>query len=329
MIMKNSTSIIVLLAILLASLASRADNYYRELTLTGYWKFKLGDNVTWASMNFNDSQWSKIYVPARWEEEGYQGYDGYAWYRKTVEIPSSFNNRNLTLELGCIDDVDEVFFNGQKIGQSGSFPPYFSTAYNAYRKYNIPLNLVRFDNPKVISVRVYDTQLEGGIVSGDVRIGASDITIIPEIDLTGTWSFNLGKEIYDSKSEDIIVPGKWENQGYFNYDGYGVYSKKFTLPAGYSNKQMVFLAGRIDDNDQLYINGKLVGETGDYNGRTTSDKCNVFRNYIIPIGILKTGENSAVIKVYDAGGEGGILEGTVGLITQENFIKYWKMKRKR
>jgi len=327
--MKNRVSILVLLAILLASLTLKANDYYRELTLTGNWKFKLGDNQNWSAANFDDTQWGKIFVPARWEEEGYQGYDGFAWYRKTIEIPASFVNRNLTLELGCIDDCDEVFFNGQKIGQSGAFPPYYTTAYNAYRKYDIPLNLVKYDKPNCIAVRVYDSQLEGGIVSGDVRIGASDIAMIPDINLNGTWGFSVSKDYYESTIKEIIVPGKWENQGFYNYDGYAVYSKKFTLPSGYSSKRMIFLAGRIDDNDQVYINGKLVGQTGDYEGRTKSDKYREFRNYTIPDGVLKVGENSVIIKVYDGGGEGGIVEGTVGLITQENFIKYWRMKRGR
>jgi sialate O-acetylesterase len=325
----SSISIFILLTFILISQTAVANDYYKELPLKGYWKFKLGDNASWSNATFDDTEWKKIFVPARWEEEGYQGYDGYAWYRKSVEIPALFNNRTLVLELGCIDDVDEVFFNGTKIGQSGSFPPYYSTAYNAYRKYEIPLNLVKFDKPNIIAVRVYDSQLEGGIVRDEVRIGASDIAIIPEINLGGTWSFNIGTEVKESKSENIIVPGQWENQGFYNYDGYAVYFRKFTLPTAYANKSMVFLAGRIDDNDRLYINGKFIGETGDFKGGTRSDKHTQFRNYFIPDGILKTGENSVVIKVFDAGGEGGILEGAVGLITQENFVKHWRMKRKK
>jgi len=323
--------IIFLIAILVATLLShtvKANDYYRELDLAGNWKFKIGDDPNWATANFDDSQWGKIYVPARWEDEGYQGYDGYAWYRKTVEIPSSLTNRNLTLELGCIDDVDEVFFNGQKVGQSGSFPPYYSTAYNAYRKYELPLNLIKYDKPNTISVRVYDAQLEGGIVRGEVRIGASDIAIMPEINMNGTWSFNIGRNVDISKQRNIIVPGQWENQGFYNYDGYAVYTRKFTLPAEYLTKRMIFLAGRIDDNDRVYINDKFIGETGDYLGGTMSDKCNQFRNYTIPNGVLKAGDNTVVIKVYDGQGEGGILEGSVGLITQDSFIKYWRMKRK-
>jgi sialate O-acetylesterase len=314
---------------LLISRTVYANNYHSELNLTGYWKFKLGDNASWAATGFDDSQWGKMYVPALWEEEGFSGYDGFAWYRKRVEIPATYLNRTLILELGFIDDVDEVFFNGTKIGQSGSFPPYFSTAYNAFRIYEIPLNLVKYDKPNIIAIRVYDAQLGGGIVRGDVKIGASDIAIIPDVNLNGTWNFNTGIEVNESRAREVIVPGQWENQGFYNYDGYAVYTKSFNLPAGYSGKKMVFLSGRIDDYDQLYINGKFVGQTGDFTGRTSDEKHRQFRNYFIPDGVLKTGENRIVIKIFDKGGEGGILEGPVGLITLDDFIKYWRMKRKR
>jgi sialate O-acetylesterase len=307
--------------------AADADNYHRELPLMGPWKFKLGDNALWAASAFDDSGWSTINAPDGWEKQGYQGYDGFAWYRKTVEIPSSFLNRTLILELGCIDDVDEVFFNGIKIGQSGSFPPNYTSAYNAFRKYEVPLNVVKYDKPNIVSIRVYDAQLEGGIVRGKVFIGVSDIALIPEINLNGAWNFNTGKERNELRLREIIVPGQWENQGFFNYDGYAVYSRTFILPAGFSGKRMVFLAGRIDDYDQLFINGKMMGETGDFSARTSPEKSTLFRHYFIPEGVLKTGENKVMIKVYDRGGEGGILEGPVGLITQESFIKYWRMKR--
>jgi hypothetical protein len=327
--MKHSKFILAVVFLTILSINAGATEFYKEFSLQGNWNFKIGDNPEWSKVNFDDSNWKKIYVPSPWEEEGYQGYDGYAWYRRTVVIPSSYVNRNLILELGYIDDVDEVFFNGVKIGQAGSFPPYYSTAYNAQRLYEIPLNVVNYEKSNTIAVRVYDSQLEGGIVRGNVRIGASDIAIVPDINLNGTWNFNTGMNVNESKIQNIIVPGRWENQGFYDYDGYAVYSRTFDMPSNKSNTRMVFLAGRIDDYDQLYINGKFVGQTGDYESKENSDKSNEFRNYFIPDGVLKPGENKVEIKVYDRGGEGGILEGTIGLISQENFIKYWRMKRIR
>ncbi|HKJ43523.1 MAG TPA: beta galactosidase jelly roll domain-containing protein, partial [Sunxiuqinia sp.] len=134
--------------------------------LRGLWKFRIGDHLEWASPQYDDSDWGDIRVPARWENEGFRGYDGFAWYRTSIVLPASMEQKSIVLELGYIDDADEVYFNGVKIGQTGSFPPNFSTAYTALRKYQVPNDLVHYGQKNLISVRVYDAMLDGGIVSG-------------------------------------------------------------------------------------------------------------------------------------------------------------------
>lgn len=325
----NKYSLIILLALLLTVVAindAKADSF-TEIGLKGAWRFSIGDNMDWASLKYDDSNWDEVFVPARWEEQGFRGYDGFAWYRKSVNISSTLNNRELFLELGYIDDVDEVFFNGKKIGQTGVFPPNYTTAYNANRRYRVPASVVNYGGENVIAVRVYDAQLEGGIVRGDIKLAFGEIAVVPDIDLSGYWNFNIGKEPV-ANSSPIVVPGAWENQGFNNYDGYAVYSRVVDVPAKLANQKLIMLAGRIDDDDRLYINGVFIAETGDYYANSNTDMHREFRNYFIPDGTIKPGKNLIVIKVVDRGGEGGILEGNVGLITQENFIHYWKMKRK-
>jgi sialate O-acetylesterase len=95
-----------------------------------------------------------------------------------------------------------------------------------------------------------------------------------------------------------------------------------------ANKKLIFMAGRIDDDDRFYINGELIAQTGNYEGGANTEMYTEFRNYFIPENVIKPGENTVTIKVYDRMGEGGILEGNVGFITQEKFIEYWNMKKK-
>ena len=315
-----------LLFVLLSSGLGLLANGTYEIGLKGYWLFSIGDDVDRALVNYNDANWEKVYVPARWEDQGYRGYDGFAWYRTKVGIPDKLQNREVFLELGYIDDVDEVYFNGVKIGQTGSFPPSFSTAYNAKRRYQVPAALINYNNDNLIAVRVYDSQLEGGIVRGDIKLTFGDVAITPDIDMSGIWHFNTGKEPIAGEQK-IIVPGAWENQGYNAYDGYAVYSRVVEVPVKLANQKLILIAGRIDDDDQLYINGQFIGETGNYHGANNTDMYREFRNYFIPDGIIKPGKNLIVIKVVDRGGEGGIIEGNVGLITQENFIRYWRLRR--
>ncbi len=321
-------TIAIFIAFLLISAVTKANDIENEISLKGRWSFKIGDNMSWALQQFNDSDWDKIYAPSDWEKEGYQNYDGFAWYRKKISIPESYKEQRIILELGYIDDVDEVFFNGQKIGQTGSFPPNYSSAYNSFRKYEVPNDLIRTDAQNTIAVRVYDSQIAGGIVDGNIRLFTKGMAITPEINLAGKWAFNKGRGFKSSEAKTIVVPGQWENQGYYNYDGWATYSRKFELPKHLAGEKLILLAGRIDDGDELFINGKLIASTGISKNGISGSTYSQFRNYTIPEGVMKPGDNLIEIRVIDNGGEGGILEGPVGLLTQSKFIKYWKAKRK-
>ena len=100
------------------------------INLNGSWKFNIGDKSSWAAANFDDSGWELIHAPSPWEEEGFNGYDGFAWYRKKFDGRKLEKEGSYYLGLGYIDDSDVVYLNGQLIGFSGSMPPKFKTAYN-------------------------------------------------------------------------------------------------------------------------------------------------------------------------------------------------------
>ncbi|MGD9929730.1 MAG: glycoside hydrolase [Mangrovibacterium sp.] len=320
--------LIVLLTSLMMSAMPAHAFIPAEINLKGYWKFRIGDRSEWSSPTYNDSDWDDIRVPARWEDEGFQGYDGFAWYRNPVVIPESMKGQALILQLGYIDDVDEVYLNGKKIGQSGSFPPHSVTAYNALRKYQIPGDLINFGKENLIAVRVYDSQLSGGIVSGEIKMFSTGEIPPFDIDLNGEWLFNKGRQYDESEAVTIQVPGQWENQGFYNYDGYAVYTRKIRVTKAMAEQRTVLVAGRIDDVDQLVINGQVIGQTGDYNKRNPETRYREFRNYFIPPGVFKADqENLVEIRVLDTGVEGGIIEGSVGLVTQDKFRAYWKSKR--
>jgi sialate O-acetylesterase len=95
------------------------------------------------------------------------------------------------------------------------------------------------------------------------------------------------------------------------------------------------MIGKIDDIDQVYINGTLVGSTGEFrtdsrfDDPATGQEYNAFRGYYLPEGLLKKNQKNVIaVRVFDSGGDGGIYEGPVGIITQTKYIEYWK-KNKR
>ena len=318
-----------------------ADDWVKVVNLEGYWKFNIGNDSAWSKYYFNDDAWEEIRVPSSWEDEGYYNYNGYAWYRIHFKLPGSIENGSIYLSLGYIDDVDEVYLNGKLVGASGSFPPNFQTAYNANRKYPVPFTSFHKDKENVIAVKVYDSRLGGGIVSGDISIMMQE-TLRLEVNLEGFWKFKLGddlswkqKGLNDYHWDNIPVPSKWEISGYPDYNGYAWYRTSFKLDPSLVGDKLILLLGKIDDIDQCYLNGKLIGSTGDFK---TTPKTNWFdneyqelRGYYIPDNFLTYGSelNTIAVRVYDGYLDGGIYQGPIGIATQEDYQSYWKSKKRK
>lgn len=339
--MKRFFYILWLICLTLPGYTENWDNSLHKIAdLKGNWKFMIGDNPQWASEKFDDASWEEIMVPSNWENQGFPGYDGYAWYRKEVFIADDYKNQNLQLELGYIDDVDEVFVNGVKIGQKGSFPPNFWTAYNSERKYLVPSALIHFNQPNVIAIRVYDSQLDGGIIRGKIALYSRNYDLPLDVNLEGLWKFSFGDNkswinpgFDDSKWKTIIVPGIWEDQVSSGYDGFGWYRTQFKVSTTAKGKRYVLLMGKIDDWDQVYLNGKLVGHTGDMKDNEyqnhPGNEYQKSRYYYLDADDLLPGQiNTIAVRVFDKGGEGGIFEGPVGLVELQRFVTYWRNKNK-
>jgi sialate O-acetylesterase len=311
----------------------------REINLNGIWKFSIMHQEKWKNAEFDDSSWDELSTPGNWESQGYNGYDGYGFYRKKVTIPEELGESQLFLGLGYINDVDEVYLNGELIGSSGSFPPEYETAWKANRSYLIPESLIIKGGVNIIAVKVFDLHHDGGIIKGKLGIYRQEYPIKPIINLVGVWKFSTDSndsflEInYDDESwNDIIVPGRWEDQGYRGYDGCAWYRRRFEVNNSFNEETLVLLAGKIDDFDQIFINGEWVGESGPNGGFISCEgipnsKYNkVDRAYIFPASLLKKGTNIIAIRVIDESGSGGIYEGPVGIIGQSEFINYWKKR---
>ena len=191
--MKNLYYTLLLVMVLGANPLS-ASKWGRVVNLKGLWHFSVGDDQRWANRDFDSRNWDKLQVPSNLDDF-YRGYNGYAWYRRNFDINTFPDQGELVLKLGQIDDVDEVFINGVKIGQTGSFPPNFKTAYNVERLYVIPEGILRNEN-NLIAVRVYDTSGPGGIVGGDnIGIFYDNDHNLLSFDLSGKWKFSIYREI--------------------------------------------------------------------------------------------------------------------------------------
>ncbi len=139
-------------------------------------RFATGDNSAWKDPDLDDRAWNQINTHDYYENQGYPGYDGYSWYRIHVLIPSSFKTtshwpQRLRVFLSAIDDADETFFNGVRIGKTGRMPEDpggYDSQYQAQRDYHLDLHgdVVRWDRDNVIAIRVYDGGGGGGFYKG-------------------------------------------------------------------------------------------------------------------------------------------------------------------
>jgi len=310
---------------------SDAQDWKMLVDFRGQWKFKLGDNQKWAKPEYDDSKWDEIFVPANWEDEGYPGYDGYAWYRRRFRISPDERDKPVYIHLGCIDDVSEVYLNGRFVSFTGSFPPHYITAYNVDQKFIVPKGYLNFSGENVIAVRVYDDQLNGGMNQGKPGVFEMKDYLYPDIPIEGTWRLEKGddddwaKPSYDDSDwPEVIVPAYWDTQGLKDYDGYGWYRVRFTMPERFKDQDLVLLVGKVDDVDETYLNGERVGRTGTRHVQGWEYK--KFRAYTVPSDLIKFGgENVLAVRVFDHFLHGGIYDGPVGFTTREHYRR-WERK---
>lgn len=144
----------------------------QTILLPERWSFKTGDDPSYALPGTDETGWGTLDVPDWWEREGYDGYDSIAWYRVHFDVPDRYVGKPMVLLLGRIDDADETYINGKRVGGMGEFPPHAVTAYSLQRRYQIPLGLLKRTN--VLAVRVNDMMGPGGIVAGPIGISSPE-----------------------------------------------------------------------------------------------------------------------------------------------------------
>jgi beta-galactosidase len=158
-----------------------------NIDLAGQWKFRIDPDNQGEKLDWHQTAWADnipaINAPGCWEKQNIiqsnpnfpnssMPYDGYAWYQKNISISKDFKDQKIYIEIGAIDDCDWIYFNGKLIGRTGKETKGW---YAARRFYQIPNEIIKFDAPNLISIKVFDDNREGGIVSGPVRIIAKKI----------------------------------------------------------------------------------------------------------------------------------------------------------
>ncbi len=142
----------------------------------------------WNKPSFSDSAWHETAVPATWSGE-LANFDGFVYFRRTVDIPADKAGKPATLNLGPIDDRDDAYINGTRIGATHG-----QWQFAAPRSYEVPAGVTQA-GPNVLAVRVRDDQGAGGINGAPAALSLRiENTDLP---LAGTWKYAIGPSAAD------------------------------------------------------------------------------------------------------------------------------------
>ena len=135
------------------------------------------DTQSFTSILHDDTSWEVVNLPSLFKDQG-EDLDGVVWYRRHLQLPSSWNGQDLELTLGPVDDADHTYFDGMLVGRG--------TNWQAPRRYVIPGDLVQ-EGPALLSIRVQDDHGLGGFsgAAEDMRVGP--VGSSERIDLSGPW----------------------------------------------------------------------------------------------------------------------------------------------
>ena len=127
MIIKPKThwTAFVLAALMLVSVSIQARE---KITLQTGWKFAKGNFDNASQPGFDDSKWQNVTIPHDWaisgpvirDGDGNTGklpWRGEGWYRRNLEISSSYSGKKVYLVFDGIMSNPEIFINGKFAGK--------------------------------------------------------------------------------------------------------------------------------------------------------------------------------------------------------------------
>ncbi len=175
-----------------SALASHA-----ALDLAGDWRFcpapaQPEAETAFRQGKFDAGTWRQTPIPSRRGVGDDRLHDrtGDFYYRREFETPKDWGTEERMLILGAVDDFDETFLNGTRIGGTGQETPHH---WESPRYYRVPSRLLRRDAPNVLLVKVTNPAFDGGI-DGPVVLGPAALLTPPAAIGPALKSFAFGSK---------------------------------------------------------------------------------------------------------------------------------------
>ncbi len=151
---------------------------------------------------YNDSDWSTVEIPAKFDQINFENKNGVVWFRKEIELTKEQAGKKARLWLGRIVDADTAYVNGKRVGGvTYKYPP---------RKYELKAGLLK-EGKNLIVIRVVVNDGQGEFVKDKPYKLFLDEE---EIDLRGEWKYKVGAVIEGDKKQEVFI--QWQPTGLFN-----------------------------------------------------------------------------------------------------------------
>jgi alpha-L-fucosidase 2 len=137
--------------------------------------------------NFDDSKWKTMTVPSYdgWEVVGFEGLDGAVWLRTSFDLPASWNEKDVVLDLNRISNYDLTYVNGKLIGSQENNEP---------RKYTISKDILH-PGKNSIAIQVLNYADKGGIQGYKDTTKHIGVYLVNDesakISLNGQWKYSI------------------------------------------------------------------------------------------------------------------------------------------
>ncbi len=172
--------------------------------LDGQWRFHTGDDLQWGESGFNDSDWPTVNLNQSLVEQGFDTYNGYAWYRLKIQPQqlaqfSSFasgQSLSLLVSSNSVGQLD-VFVNGVEAGHTKGMT-------ESPSEYQCPPFVVSLNpaasGPTVIAIRTWagpETPITHGLLRR-VELGAAN-------DMTERHAMAIGRQWNEYVVSNLLV----------------------------------------------------------------------------------------------------------------------------
>ena len=130
------------------------------------WRFMLdpkdqGTAKGYFRRDYDDSAWRTLQAASAQEGEVWNRYDGWGWYRRTVKIDKTWNQRPVRIVFDSVDDMYQLYVNGRLVGGHGRLDR--SETSFLRRTWLDVTEYVEFDRLNTLAVRVHDWVGAGGL----------------------------------------------------------------------------------------------------------------------------------------------------------------------